>query len=122
MKYWQPVTRSAFILKLNAITAFEKMIRLSTIAGFVHYKGGRHRFWLHLHCWQSGKFCNHISALMLKVCKFTLFELKTTKDLQEENNENPVLACTSQLQKWNKKVGGENIVPQPVMEVNVKKT
>ena len=67
-------------------------------------------------------FCNHISALMLKVCKFTLFESKTTKDLQEENDENPALACTSQLQKWNKKGGGENIVPQPVMEVNVKKT
>ena len=26
-------------------------------------------------------FCTHISALMLKVCKFTLFESKTTKDL-----------------------------------------
>ena len=46
-------------------------------------------------------FCNHISALMLKVCKFTLFESKTTKELQEENDENPALACTSQLQKWN---------------------
>ena len=49
-------------------------------------------------------FCNHISALMFKVCKFTLF------------------ACTSQLQKWHKKGGGENIVPQPVMEVFVTKT
>ena len=67
-------------------------------------------------------FCNHISALMLKVCKFTLYEAKTTKDLQEENDENPLAACTSQLQKWNKKGGGENIVPQPVMEVVVKKT
>jgi len=66
-------------------------------------------------------FCNHISALMLKVGNFILFESKTTKDLHEENDENPALACTSQLQKWNKKGGGENIVPQPVMEVNVKK-
>ena len=67
-------------------------------------------------------FCNHISALMLKVCKFTLYEAKTTKDLRDEHDENPSVACTSQLQKWHKKGGGENIVPQPVMEVNVKKT
>ena len=45
----------------------------------------------------------------------------TTKDLHEENDENPDVACTSQLQKWNKKSGGENIVPQPVMDVTVKK-
>ena len=67
-------------------------------------------------------FCNHISALMLKICKFTLFEAKSTKDLFEEKDENPELACTSQLQKWHKKRGGENIFPQPVMEVDVKKT
>ena len=67
-------------------------------------------------------FCNHISALMFKVCKFTLFEAKTTKDLCQEKDENPELACTSQLQKWHKKGGGENIVPQPVMEVFVTKT
>ena len=67
-------------------------------------------------------FCNHISALMLKICKFTLFEAKSTKDLCEEKDENPELACTSQLQKWHKKGGGENIFPQPVMEVDVKKT
>ena len=34
----------------------------------------------------------------------------------------PELACTSQLQKWNKKGGGKNIVPQPVMDVAVRKT
>ena len=67
-------------------------------------------------------FCNHISALMLKICKFTLFEAKSTKDLCEEKDENPELACTSQLQKWHKKGGAENIFPQPVMEVVVKKT
>ena len=67
-------------------------------------------------------FCNHISALMLKVCKFSLFKAKTTKDLRREEDENPQLACTSQLQQWNQKGGGENIVPQPVMEVVVKKT
>lgn len=43
-------------------------------------------------------FCNHILALMLKVCKFTLFEeAKTTKDLHDEHHENPSVACTSQL-------------------------
>ena len=67
-------------------------------------------------------FCNHISALMLKVCKFALFEAKSTKDLNQEQDENPELACTSQLQKWNKKGGGKNIVPQPVMDVMVRKT
>ena len=67
-------------------------------------------------------FCNHISALMLKVCKFALFEAKSTKDLNQEQDENPELACTSQLQKWNKKGSGKNIVPQPVMHVMVRKT
>ena len=67
-------------------------------------------------------FCNHISALMFKICKYTLFEAKTTKDLCQEKDENPELACTSQLQRWHKKGGGENIVPQPVMEVYVTKT
>ena len=64
-------------------------------------------------------FCNHISALMLKVCKFSLYKARTTKDLRKEEDENP---CTSQLQQWNKKGGGEIIVPQPVMELVVKKT
>ena len=56
-------------------------------------------------------FCNHISALVLKICKFSLFKSKRTKDLRKED-ENPQLACTSQLQQWNQKGGGENIVPQ----------
>ena len=66
-------------------------------------------------------FCNHTSALMLKLCKFSLYEAKTTRDLQKDADENPQVACTSQLQSWNKKGGGENIVAQPVMEVVVKK-
>ena len=49
-------------------------------------------------------YCNHISALMLKLCKFSLFEAKTAKDLCEENDENPTVACTSKLQKWHKAV------------------
>ena len=67
-------------------------------------------------------FCNHTSALLLKICKFTLFEAKSTKYLYEEKDENPELACTSQQQKWHKNGGGENIFPQPVTEVVVKKT
>ena len=39
-----------------------------------------------------------------------------------KKDDNPGLACTSQLQRWHKKVGGKNIVPQPVMEVYVTKT
>ena len=67
-------------------------------------------------------FCNHISALLLKICKFTLFEAKSTKDLCEEKDEHPELARTSQLQKWHKNGGVENIFPQPLMEVVVKKS
>ena len=59
---------------------------------------------------------------MLKIYKFSLYKSKTTKDLRKEEDENPQLACTSQLQQWNQKGGGENIVPQPVVEVVVKKT
>ena len=66
-------------------------------------------------------FCNHISVLIFKTCKYTLFEAKTTKDLCQEKDENLELACTSQLQRWHKKGGGENIVPQPVMVVYVTK-
>ena len=49
-------------------------------------------------------FCNHISALMLKVCKFALFETKSTKDLNQEQDENPELACISQLENGRRKV------------------
>ena len=59
---------------------------------------------------------------MFKICKYTLFEAETTKELRQEKDENPELACTSQLQRWHKKGGGENIVPQSVMEVYVTKT
>ena len=67
-------------------------------------------------------FCNHISALMLKVCNFVFFEAKNTKELNQENDKNPELAYTSQLQQWNKEGGGKKIVPQPVMDVMVRKT
>lgn len=48
-------------------------------------------------------YCNHTLALMLKICKYSLFESKTTEDLRDELDENPTLACTSKLQSWHKK-------------------
>jgi len=50
-------------------------------------------------------YCNHTLALMLKICKYSLFESKTTEDLQDESEENPSLACTSKLQSWHKRSG-----------------
>jgi len=41
---------------------------------------------------------NHTLALMLKICKYSLPESKTTEDLNDESDENPALACTSKLQ------------------------
>ena len=118
MTLWQPVITNVFIFKPSVVTASEKndpphqlKLALCIVKGDV----------LDSSCTcVAGKvgFCNHISALMLKVCKFALFEAKSTKDL----NQDPELACTSQLQKWNKKGGGKNIVPQPVMDVMVRKT
>ena len=59
---------------------------------------------------------------MFKACKFSLYDSKKTDDLNQENDEHPDLACTSQLQRWHAKGRGENIHPQPVMEVTVSKT
>jgi len=64
--------------------------------------------------------CNHVLALMFKICKFSLFSSKTTKELFQEEEQS--IACTSQLQKWHKKGGGSNIAPEPVMEVHVNKS
>jgi len=41
------------------------------------------------------RYCNHTLALLLKICKYSLFESKTTEDLKDELDENPALACTS---------------------------
>ena len=70
-------------------------------------------------CTVAGKvgFCNHISALMLKVSKCSLYQAKKTRILLKEEDEKPQLVCTSQLQQWNKKGVGTNIVPLPLMEV-----
>ena len=57
-------------------------------------------------------FCNHVLALMFKLCKFSLFNCTSTKDLCKEEDQNSPLACTSQLQQWHEKGGGSNVVPQ----------
>lgn len=67
-------------------------------------------------------YCNHILALLLKLCKFTIFECQTCRDLCHEDDQNPTAACTSELQKWHKKGGGLNIMPEPIMNVVVSKT
>jgi len=65
-------------------------------------------------------FCNHVWALMFKMCKYTLFSSTTTKDLSEEQDQQSSVACTSQLQQCHKKGGGKNIAPQPVLTVEVR--
>ena len=66
-------------------------------------------------------YCNHTLVLMLKICKDSLFESKTTDDLREEQDENPSLACTSKLQSWHKRGREDSIHPQPIMDVLVTK-
>ena len=67
-------------------------------------------------------FCNHVLALMMKVCKFTLYECKSVSDLENEDDMQPKQACTSMLQLWHRKGRGDTIVSQPAMEVVVHKT
>ena len=58
---------------------------------------------------------------MLKMCKFSLFESKSTLDLVNDADQNPEEACTSRLQTWQRKGRGDTIVPQLVMDIIVKK-
>ena len=67
-------------------------------------------------------FCNHVLAFMFKMCKFTLYNCTSVKELSEEQDQQSSLACTSQLQQWHKRGGGKNMAPQPIMEVEVNKT
>lgn len=66
--------------------------------------------------------CNHVLALMLKLCKFSLDACSDTKQLNSEDDMNPSMACTSSLQLWHKKGRGDKITPKPIIEVMVKKT
>ena len=51
-----------------------------------------------------------------------MYDSKKTDDLNQENDEHPDLVCTSQLQRWHAKGHGDNIHPQPLMEITVSKT
>ena len=61
-------------------------------------------------------------ALLLKLCKFSLYECESVTDLKNEDNMQPKRICTSTLQQWHRKGRGDCINPQPVMEVLVTKT
>ena len=50
-------------------------------------------------------YCNHSLALMLKMCKYSLFESTSTLDLHDDA-DNPTEACTSRLQTWHRKGRG----------------
>ena len=67
-------------------------------------------------------YCNHPLALILKMCKFSLFDSKSTQDLVNDANQNPEEACTSRFQTWHRKGRDDTIVGQPVMDIFVKKT
>ena len=43
-------------------------------------------------------FCNHISVLLMKLCKWRLYECKDVTDLNEEDDTQPTKAYTSTLQ------------------------
>ena len=60
-------------------------------------------------------YCNHVLALMFKACKFSLFDSANTDDLcRNDDDEQPDVAYTSQLQKWHKKGRGDKISAQQV--------
>ena len=64
---------------------------------------------------------NHALALMLKLFKYSLCESKSTLDLHDDDDENRQQTCTSRLQTWHRKEREDTIVPQPVMDIIVKK-
>ncbi|CAH3156500.1 unnamed protein product, partial [Pocillopora meandrina] len=67
-------------------------------------------------------FCNHVLAVMMKLCKFSLYYCQDIKDLENESDMTQAKACTSSLQLWHRPVRGDKIKPQPVMELEVKKS
>lgn len=52
-------------------------------------------------------YCNHVLALMFKLCKFSLYNCRKTTDKIQDDDDR--IACTSKLQQWHKKGGGANI-------------
>ena len=75
-------------------------------------------------CCVAGKvgFCNHILALLMKICKFSLYECKIVHELENEEDMQPKQAYTYPLQQWHRKGRGSSINPRPAMEVLVAKT
>ena len=66
-------------------------------------------------------YCNHSLALMLKMCKFSLFKSKSTPDLVNHADQNPEEKCASRPQSWHRKGRGDTSVPHPVIDIIVKK-
>ena len=106
-RYNVPVIQITFSSKASVVVVLGNM-NLHTISRLFYASGAS------CSC-VAGRvgFCNHVLALMLKICKFTLFSCISTKDLVGEQDEQSSLACMSQLQQWHKKGGGKNIAPQP---------
>lgn len=111
-----------FYVKANCCHSFRKneaphslKLALCVISGEVEYG--------HCSC-VAGKvgYCNHIVALMFKLCKFYLNGCTSTEDLSSESGQQRKFACTSQLQQWHRIGGGSNICPEPVMEMVISKT
>ena len=74
-----------------------------------------------LQSWPSRILQSCACIIMFKVCKSSLNDSKNTSDLCDEEDEQPVLACTSQLRRWHKKGRKDKISAQPVIEVAVLK-
>ena len=55
-------------------------------------------------------YCNHALALKLKLCKYSLYDSKSTLDLHDDADENSKQFCTSRLQTWNRKERGDTIL------------
>ncbi|CAB4002232.1 hypothetical protein AC249_AIPGENE28139 [Paramuricea clavata] len=66
-------------------------------------------------------FCNHVLALMMKLCKFSLYNCVTINELDNEIDMQPQYSCTSKLQQWHHKTRGDDIKPEPVMNIMVNK-
>ena len=62
---------------------------------------------------------NHSLALMLKMCKYSLFESTSTLDLHDDA-DNPTEACTSRLQTWHR--GGGHYCIRTSYGFNCEKT
>ena len=73
---------------------------------------------------KAGKvgYINYVLAFMFKACKFSLFDSKGTNNSCQDDDEQPDLACTSQLLKWNKQGRDNKISAELVMEVTNSKT